>query len=103
MIFPESAPVNPGHVTAPVVNAYNSRGGPTRGGPVLHASPYPPDPYSPSGSSYRALCGAQVKNVTRVAWSTAGLAWTTAGPCRRCPACIAVEKPLKSPTPSADS
>lgn len=93
-----STPRTRGHVTASVVNAYSSRGGRT-GGPLLHASPYPPVPYTPSGATYRALCGAQVKNVTRVEWASQG-------PGRHCATCIDAaahyRKSLKSSGGPAD-
>lgn len=64
------------------VNAYSARrrtvGSPD---PLLHASPSPPVPYSRTGATYRAVCGAQVRNVTRVAWDPGGVG-------RRCRACV---------------
>lgn len=93
----DAPPRTPTSSTARVVNAYTSRGGSQAAGPLLHASPYPPVPYTATGSTYRALCGSQVRNVTRVAWHAHG-------PGRHCPACTAAaEKVLKArPAPADD-
>lgn len=65
-------------------NAWSDRGGHGRGvhpdGPLLHASPVPPVPASKTGATYRAACGAQVRNVTTQPWSAQGP--------RRCRPCV---------------
>lgn len=84
------APAARGHVTPSLVNAYSTRRVERPDGPVLHASNYPPLPYSPSGTAYLARCGAKVRNITRVGWDPHG-------PGRRCPMCQRLESPAPAP------
>jgi hypothetical protein len=62
------------------VYAHTSRGS-RQANPILHASPNPPVPYSRTGATYRAVCGAQVRNVTRAEWDPGSVG-------RHCRACV---------------